>query len=122
MADAGTLLHAPDVLQAAIGRFRAWSSSMHRLPTTFADWPRQKASIRPRSRCWCSIARATPRHPGRRSTGAAVRLITDGDVAASSIAPDPEIPGRHVYRTGGGAEASLAAAALRCIAARCKSG
>ena len=51
-----------------------------------------------------------------RATGAAVRLIGDGDVAAIIHATDPERTGIDLYLGSGGAqEGVLAAAALRCI-------
>lgn len=61
-----------------------------------------------------------PRHAdlitGVRKAGAAVALITDGDVAGVIHAADPEITGIDVYMGIGGApEGVLAAAALRCI-------
>ena len=39
---------------------KAWSSSMHRRPTTFVGSPRPRVSIPHRLRCWCSIVRVTP--------------------------------------------------------------
>src|SRR5256714_12255008 len=61
-----------------------------------------------------------PRHSdiiqGVRSTGAAVRLITDGDVAGVIHCADPDNTGVDMYiGTGGAPEGVLAAAALRCI-------
>jgi fructose-1,6-bisphosphatase II / sedoheptulose-1,7-bisphosphatase len=51
-----------------------------------------------------------------RSTGAAVRLITDGDVAGVIHTADPDNTGVDIYiGTGGAPEGVLAAAALRCI-------
>jgi fructose-1,6-bisphosphatase II / sedoheptulose-1,7-bisphosphatase len=51
-----------------------------------------------------------------RSTGAAVRLIDDGDVAGVIHCADPEKSGIDIYiGTGGAPEGVLAAAALRCI-------
>jgi fructose-1,6-bisphosphatase II / sedoheptulose-1,7-bisphosphatase len=61
-----------------------------------------------------------PRHSdiinGVRSTGAAVRLITDGDVAGVIHCADPDNTGVDMYiGTGGAPEGVLAAVALRCI-------
>jgi fructose-1,6-bisphosphatase II / sedoheptulose-1,7-bisphosphatase len=51
-----------------------------------------------------------------RSTGAAVRLITDGDVAGVIHCADPDNTGVDMYLgTGGAPEGVLAAVALRCI-------
>ncbi len=61
-----------------------------------------------------------PRHAdliaGVRKAGAAVRLITDGDVAGVIHTADPANTGIDIYLGIGGApEGVLAAAALRCI-------
>src|SRR5690606_15485944 len=51
-----------------------------------------------------------------RATGAAIRLIGDGDVAGVIDTTDPEESGIDIYLgTGGAPEGVLAAAALRCI-------
>jgi fructose-1,6-bisphosphatase II / sedoheptulose-1,7-bisphosphatase len=51
-----------------------------------------------------------------RATGAAVRLIPDGDIAGVIWATDPRQTGIDIYLGSGGApEGVLAAAALRCI-------
>jgi fructose-1,6-bisphosphatase II / sedoheptulose-1,7-bisphosphatase len=51
-----------------------------------------------------------------RGTGAAVRLISDGDVAGVIHTADPDNSGVDIYMsTGGAPEGVLAAAALRCI-------
>ncbi len=51
-----------------------------------------------------------------RSTGAAIRLITDGDVAGVMHCAEPSITGIDMYMGSGGApEGVLAAAALKCM-------
>ncbi len=51
-----------------------------------------------------------------RSTGASIRLITDGDVAGVMHCAEPEITGIDIYMGSGGApEGVLAAAALKCM-------
>ncbi|MEM6662363.1 MAG: class II fructose-bisphosphatase [Pseudomonadota bacterium] len=51
-----------------------------------------------------------------RETGAAIRLITDGDVAGVMHCAEPEITGIDMYMGSGGApEGVLAAAALKCM-------
>ena len=51
-----------------------------------------------------------------RKTGAAIRLITDGDVAGVIFTTKPEETGIDIYLGIGGApEGVLAAAALRCV-------
>ena len=122
MADGGTLLHAPDVYMQKLasrsglrqGRGRARRVACRQCPAAREGQGRR---ARPRSRCWCSIARATPTSsPASAATGAAVRLITDGDVAGVIHCADPDNTGVDMYiGTGGAPEGVLAAAALRCI-------
>jgi fructose-1,6-bisphosphatase II / sedoheptulose-1,7-bisphosphatase len=51
-----------------------------------------------------------------RSTGAAIRLITDGDVAGVMHCAEPSQTGVDMYMgTGGAPEGVLAAAALKCM-------
>ncbi len=51
-----------------------------------------------------------------REAGAAVRLITDGDIAGIIFTASPEETGVDIYLgTGAAPEGVLAAAALRCI-------
>ena len=51
-----------------------------------------------------------------RSTGAAIRLITDGDVAGVMHCAEPQRTGIDMYMGSGGApEGVLAAAALKCM-------
>jgi fructose-1,6-bisphosphatase II / sedoheptulose-1,7-bisphosphatase len=51
-----------------------------------------------------------------RATGAAIRLITDGDVAGIMHCAEPAITGIDIYMGSGGApEGVLAAAALKCM-------
>jgi len=51
-----------------------------------------------------------------RSTGAAIRLITDGDVAGVMHCAEPDVTGIDMYMGSGGApEGVLAAAALKCM-------
>ena len=51
-----------------------------------------------------------------RSTGAAIRLISDGDVAAIMHCTEPQVTGIDMYMGVGGApEGVLAAAALKCM-------
>ena len=51
-----------------------------------------------------------------RATGAAIRLITDGDVAGVMHCAEAEVTGIDLYMgTGGAPEGVLAAAALKCM-------
>lgn len=66
----------------------------------------------------CVLAR--PRHEqvieDIRSTGAAIRLITDGDVAGVMHCAEPALTGIDMYMGSGGApEGVLAASALKCM-------
>jgi fructose-1,6-bisphosphatase II / sedoheptulose-1,7-bisphosphatase len=61
-----------------------------------------------------------PRHEAMiaevRATGAAIRLITDGDVAGVMHCAEPDVTGIDMYMGSGGApEGVLAASALKCM-------
>jgi hypothetical protein len=88
-----------------------------RRPTTFAGWPRPRASsLRDHGAGAGSSAPCRHHQRACASTGAAVRLITDGDVAGVIHCADPDNTGIDMYiGTGGAPEGVLAAAALRCI-------
>jgi fructose-1,6-bisphosphatase II / sedoheptulose-1,7-bisphosphatase len=121
MAPRGTLLHAPDVYmdKLAIG-------PGHKPGTvTLAMAPSERVSALAAAK-GCSTEDITvcildrPRHENLiaevRSTGAAIRLITDGDVAGVMHCAEPEITGIDMYMGSGGApEGVLAAAALKCM-------
>jgi fructose-1,6-bisphosphatase II / sedoheptulose-1,7-bisphosphatase len=121
MAPRGTLLHAPDVYmdKLAIGpRLKPGT-------VTLAMSPGERVSALAAAK-GCSTKDITvcildrPRHEDLiaevRSTGAAIRLITDGDVAGVMHCAEPEITGIDMYMGSGGApEGVLAAAALKCM-------
>ena len=121
MAPRGTLLHAPDVYmdKLAIG-------PGHKPGTvTLSMTPSERVSALAAAK-GCSTEDITvcvldrPRHEDMidelRSTGAAIRLITDGDVAGVMHCAEPEITGIDMYMGSGGApEGVLAAAALKCM-------
>ena len=121
MAEGGTLLNAPDVYMEKIAIGPGYPKGIVDL-----DAPAEE-NIK-------SLARAKGVEPGEitaiildrprhadliaavRKTGAAVRLITDGDVAGVIHTADPGNTGIDIYMGIGGApEGVLAAAALRCI-------
>jgi fructose-1,6-bisphosphatase II / sedoheptulose-1,7-bisphosphatase len=121
MAQGGTLLKAPDVYMEKIAIGPGYRPGIVDLDV-------------PADENICALAKAKgvtpdkitalildrPRHADLitavRKAGAAVALITDGDVAGVIHAADPEITGVDVYMGIGGApEGVLAAAALRCI-------
>ena len=121
MAEGGTLLNAPDVYmeKIAIGPGYAVGvvdldapaeENIRRLAQAKGVQPSDiTALILDRSRHADLIANV-------RKIGAAVRLITDGDVAGVIHTADPADTGIDIYiGVGGAPEGVLAAAALRCI-------
>ena len=121
MAPRGTLLHAPDVYmeKLAIGPGYAVDT------VTLAMSPTERVQALARAKggtaadiTVCVLER--PRHEAMideiRATGAAIRLITDGDVAGIIHCAEAEITGIDMYMGSGGApEGVLAAAALKCM-------
>jgi fructose-1,6-bisphosphatase II / sedoheptulose-1,7-bisphosphatase len=121
MADGGTLLHAPDVYmeKIAIGPGYAKNTIDLDAPPAENILRLAKAKGVPASAI-TALVLDRPRHAeiisAIRSTGAAVRLITDGDVAGVIHTATPDETGVDIYMgTGGAPEGVLAAAALRCI-------
>lgn len=121
MAPRGTLLHAPDVYmdKVAIGPGYAPDT------VTLDMSPQQRIQalalakgVRQDQISVCVLDR--PRHAQMiaelRATGAAIRLITDGDVAGVMHCAEPDVTGIDIYMGSGGApEGVLAAAALTCM-------
>ena len=121
MADGGTLLHAPDVYMQKIAIGPGYPKNVIELDASPAENIRRLAKAKdvPMSGI-TALVLDRPRHAeiiaAVRSTGAAVRLITDGDVAGVIHTADPDNTGVDIYLgTGGAPEGVLAAAALRCI-------
>jgi fructose-1,6-bisphosphatase II / sedoheptulose-1,7-bisphosphatase len=121
MAEAGTLLNAPDVYMDKIAIGPGYADGVIDLDADPAEnivaLARAKG-VRPEAIKALVLDR--PRHEriiaSIRSTGASVQLITDGDVAGVIATTDPEITGIDIYIGQGGApEGVLAAAALRCV-------
>jgi len=121
MAEAGTLLNAPDVYMDKIAVGPGFPEGVIDL-----DWEPAKniaslaeaKGVRPESIRALVLDR--PRHDkiiaSIRSVGASVQLITDGDVAGVIATTEPDITGVDIYIGQGGApEGVLAAAALRCV-------
>lgn len=121
MGPRGTLLRAPDVYMNKIAVGPGVADGVVDLDEDPADNVRALAKAKkvPTSDiAVCVLER--PRHveivERVRSTGAAVRLITDGDVAGVMHASQSEETGIDLYLGIGGApEGVLAAAALRCM-------
>jgi fructose-1,6-bisphosphatase II / sedoheptulose-1,7-bisphosphatase len=121
MAEAGTLLNAPDVYMDKIAIGPGYADSVIDLDAEPAENIRSLAKakgVRPeRIR---ALVLDRPRHEkiiaSIRSAGASVQLITDGDVAGVIATTEPETTGIDIYIGQGGApEGVLAAAALRCV-------
>ncbi len=121
MADAGTLLNAPDVYMEKIAIGPGYPKGVVDL-----DAPAEKNVLNLAKAKKVKPAEITalildrPRHADLisavRKAGAAVRLITDGDVAGVIHTASPETTGIDIYiGIGGAPEGVLAAAALRCI-------
>jgi fructose-1,6-bisphosphatase II / sedoheptulose-1,7-bisphosphatase len=121
MADGGTLLHAPDVYMQKLAIGPGYDKGVVELDATPAENVRRLAKakgVKPDGITVLVLDR--PRHASIiesvRSTGAAVRLTTDGDVAGVIHCADPDNTGVDMYLgTGGAPEGVLAAVALRCI-------
>jgi fructose-1,6-bisphosphatase II / sedoheptulose-1,7-bisphosphatase len=121
MADGGTLLHAPDVYMDKIAIGPGYPKNTIDLDAPPAENIKRLAKAKgvPASAI-TALVLDRPRHASIieaiRNTGAAVRLITDGDVAGVIHTASPEETGVDIYMgTGGAPEGVLAAAALRCI-------
>ncbi|HEX4294542.1 MAG TPA: class II fructose-bisphosphatase [Rhizomicrobium sp.] len=120
MAEPGTLLNAPDTYMDKIAIGGGYADGVIDLDADPADniLALAKAKgVKPHEITVLILDR--PRHEkiisGVRSTGAAVQLITDGDVAGVIATSDPAT-GIDIYMGQGGApEGVLAAAALRCV-------
>jgi fructose-1,6-bisphosphatase II / sedoheptulose-1,7-bisphosphatase len=121
MAEAGTLLNAPDVYMEKIAIGPGYPAGIVDLDVAADENIRRLAQakgVQPGEITALILDR--PRHAdlivGVRKAGAAVRLISDGDVAGVIHTADPANTGIDIYMGIGGApEGVLAAAALRCI-------
>jgi fructose-1,6-bisphosphatase II / sedoheptulose-1,7-bisphosphatase len=126
MAEPGTLLNAPDTYMDKIavgGGYPAGIIDLDAEPRDNINALAKAKGVRPRDITACIMDR--PRHDKLiaqvRETGAAVKLITDGDVAGVIACTDPTT-GIDIYLGVGGApEGVLAAAALRCVGGQMQS-
>ncbi|MFD1701582.1 class II fructose-bisphosphatase [Methylopila henanensis] len=120
LAEAGSLLKAPNVYMDKIAIGPGYPPGTVRLDRSPADNLASLAAakgVEVSQLTACILDR--PRHlrliDAVRAAGAAIRLITDGDVAGVIHTTDPEETGIDIYLGVGGApEGVLAAAALRC--------
>ncbi|MEX2036965.1 MAG: class II fructose-bisphosphatase, partial [Xanthobacteraceae bacterium] len=120
MAEGGTLLHAPDVYMEKIAIGPGYPKGVVDLDAPAGENILNLAKakgVKPENITALLLDR--PRHADLiaaiRKTGAAVSLITDGDVAGVIHTAEPMSTGIDIYLGIGGApEGVLAAAALRC--------
>lgn len=121
IAERGNLLYAPDVYMEKIAIGPGYPEGLIDINASVKENLEAVAKAK-----GVDIAQVTtcildrPRHAKLiedvRATGAAIRLIGDGDVAGIIHTTDPEETGIDIYLGSGGApEGVLAAAALRCI-------
>jgi fructose-1,6-bisphosphatase II / sedoheptulose-1,7-bisphosphatase len=120
MAENGTLLHAPDIYMEKIAVGPGYPKGVVDLDAPADDNIRSLAKakgVRPEAITAMVLDR--PRHADLiaaiRKAGAAVSLITDGDIAGVIHTTEPDRTGIDIYiGVGGAPEGVLAAAALRC--------
>ncbi len=120
MAPRGTMLHAPDVYMDKLAIGPGYAPGVVTLAMSPGERVHKLAEAKgggPADITVCILER--PRHQDLiaevRATGAAIRLITDGDVAGVIHCAEPTT-GIDMYMGQGGApEGVLAASALRCM-------
>ncbi len=120
MGPRGTMLHAPDVYMDKLAIGPGYAPDVVSLEMSADERVNALAKAKgckPQDVTVCVLER--PRHEdivtAIRETGAAIRLITDGDVAGVMHCADPAT-GIDMYMGRGGApEGVLAAAALKCM-------
>jgi fructose-1,6-bisphosphatase II / sedoheptulose-1,7-bisphosphatase len=120
MGPRGSMLHAPDVYMDKLAIGPGFATDVVTLDMTPAERVQALAAAKgcsPQDITVCILER--PRHDEMiaqvRETGAAIRLITDGDVAGVMHCAEPGT-GIDMYMGSGGApEGVLAAAALKCM-------
>jgi len=121
MGPRGSMLHAPDTYMDKLAIGPGYEEGVVSLDMSPAERVQALAAAK-----GCDAADITvcilerPRHEAMiaevRSTGAAIRLITDGDVAGVMHCAEADVTGIDMYMGQGGApEGVLAAAALKCM-------
>ncbi len=121
MGPSGSMLHAPDVYMDKLAIGPGYADDVVSLEQSPSENVRALAKAkgcRPDEITTCVLER--PRHETLveelRTTGAAIQLITDGDVAAVIHTAAADFTGIDMYLGAGGApEGVLAAAALKCM-------
>ncbi len=121
MGPRGSMLHAPDTYMEKLAIGPGYAPDTVTLDMSPAE--RVKALAKAKG-CGCDDITVCilerPRHEDLiaevRATDAAIRLITDGDVAGVMHCAESEVTGIDMYMGAGGApEGVLAAAALKCM-------
>ncbi len=121
LAEGGTLLHAPDIYMDKIAVGPGYDQGLVDLDlSTVENLQRLAAAkgvaVSDLTTCILDRARHAKLIEEVRAAGAAVRLITDGDIAGIIQTVEAAETGIDIYLGIGGApEGVLAAAALRCI-------
>ena len=121
IATKGSLLNAPDVYMEKIAIGPGYRDGLVDLDAPPADniyalANAKKVPVNEITACILDRPRHAALIEAVRDTGAAIRLIGDGDVAAVIDTTDPEDTAIDIYLGIGGApEGVLAAAALRCV-------
>ncbi|WP_306152805.1 class II fructose-bisphosphatase [Roseovarius sp. MMSF_3281] len=121
MAPRGTLLHAPDVYMDKLAIGPGYDKdvvSLDMSPKERVEALAKAKGCNPSEITVCILER--PRHQDMidsvRSTGAAIYMISDGDVAGVMHCAEPALTGIDMYMGAGGApEGVLAASALKCM-------
>ena len=121
MAQAGSLLNAPDVYMEKVAIGPGYPKGTVDIDMTPEENIRALAKakgVRPNDITVCVLDRT--RHgdlvAACRRAGASLRLLTDGDVAGIILTAQPHETGVDLYLgTGGAPEGVLAAGALRCV-------
>ena len=120
LAERGKMLYAPDVYMDKIAVGPGYSKGIIDItapPAENLERIAKEKGVKVSDLTACIMDR--PRHARLieevRATGAAIRLIGDGDVAGVIHTTDPDLTGIDIYiGIGGAPEGVLAAAALRC--------
>ena len=121
MAPRGSLLHAPDVYMEKLAIGPGYPKDvvgLHMSPRERVEALAVAKGCKPSEITVCILER--PRHQEMiaevRSTGAAIYLISDGDVAGVIHCAETRLTGIDMYMGAGGApEGVLAASALKCM-------
>ncbi|KIC16189.1 MULTISPECIES: class II fructose-bisphosphatase [unclassified Leisingera] len=121
MGPRGSMLHAPDTYMDKLAVGPGYPENVVSLdmsPRERVEALAKAKGCAPSDITVCILER--PRHEAMiaevRETGAAIRLITDGDVAGVMHCADSDVTGIDMYMGQGGApEGVLAAAALKCM-------